>query len=69
MILMILIGVLLIIYLSCIVCKEEKQMLEECWYNILKNCKGKCCKECEIKNICKIACKENPDQCGGRINY
>ncbi|WGZ48111.1 hypothetical protein [Clostridium botulinum] len=68
MILMVLIGTLLIIFLYTMHDKKEKQISEECWHNILKSCKGKCCKKCDLESLCKIACKENPDQCGGKID-
>lgn len=55
--------------LLCAVVKDERQVSWECEYNILNTCEGKCCKKCEVKKLCKIACEESPEQCGGRINY
>ncbi|QAT40854.1 hypothetical protein [Clostridium sp. JN-9] len=53
----------------CIVAKRGDQYSEECKYNALAGCKGKCCRNCELENICKLACKDDPEQCGGRLNY
>lgn len=62
-------GTLLMTYSVCVAAKKEDEIPEECEYNIIKSCKGKCCRECELESLCKMVCKENPEHCGGRIHY
>lgn len=59
-------GILIIVVLS--LCKAAaKENVDECKYNILTICEGKCCHQCELQDLCKKACKENPGRCGGRV--
>lgn len=58
-----------ITYSLCVAAKKGDKRLEECKYNILVACEGKCCRYCDLENMCKLACRDNPKQCGGRINY
>jgi hypothetical protein len=67
--LLLLLGILVAAYLVYVVAKKENETPEECEYNIIKICKGKCCRKCELEHLCNMACKENPEQCGGRIHY
>lgn len=68
-IVLILIIIMLITYSLCVAAKRGDQYPEECRYNILTGCKGKCCKSCELDNMCKLACEDNPEKCGGKIKY
>lgn len=64
-VIIILIG--LITYTLCVAAADGDRMANECYYNWLDGCKGKCCKKCESQNTCKMACKNDVKTCGGSI--
>ena len=72
MIKIILVVIILLIglmtYALCVAAAEGDSMANECYYNCLDGCKGKCCRKCESENICKMACRNDPENCGGRID-
>ncbi|KGK88022.1 hypothetical protein [Clostridium sp. HMP27] len=58
--------VILMAYSLCVAAANGDKGIEECKYNILEGCEGKCCRKCELENTCKLTCSNNPESCGGR---
>jgi hypothetical protein len=69
LIMMLILIILIITYSLCVATQRWDQQPEECKYNILEGCKGKCCKNCELEGMCKLACRDDSENCGGRVNY
>lgn len=57
--------VALITYSPCVAASNGDSYLK-CKYNILEICRGNCCYGCELQNICRRSCKENPRDCDGK---